>query len=241
MKTLIASLIAALALVVPASALADGGTDVAVSGVGTLSVAVVGFDTNATFTTDTPTPVLPDANLVPQDISNYPGDWHELYVNVHSCTRVVFGLANVDTGWHCVSESEGHPTSPITQSYTADQVTNKINLADDVGYDCTFTWACQNPKLYNPVDLSPYTGIISGLIFSDVCTDLDLSPEFGQTTFTTLGCSGTVTSTAGASLMASCVAKDHGCNPPKPFRFKNRKHKARATTLLHAALLRTLH
>jgi hypothetical protein len=232
MKTLLV-LIAVLALVVPGSALASGATSVPVAGAGTLHVGIVGNTTDTTFDVNTPTPVVPEAQPTIGDRSN----WQSLYINVSACTRVIFGIVGADTGWHCVTESHGHPASPETASYTAIPVVGQVNLDLGLGKECPFValglidscGGIQPDGTYPPVDLSAYFGLIIGTVYSNVCTTVDNTPDFYRDNATTLGCSGTVSSTSGSSFMALGANPDPskgGKSMPKDFQFKNYKRRA---------------
>lgn len=230
MKTFLIALIASL-IFVPA-ALASGSTNVPVSGAGTLHVGITGNATASTFNFDSPTPVVEGA---PTDISGY-NNWQDSYVNVSACTRVVFSLVGADSGWHCTTESEGHPTSPLTSSYTANAVQAQVDLVDGIGHDCPFAalrlGACGNvggDKTYDPVDLSPFYGVILGTTFSNICTTVDWTPNFYSANLTTLGCSGTTSEIATGSFQATCTGlklEKGGCSKPKDFKFKNYKRRA---------------
>lgn len=264
MKTLLIILAALVALAVPTAALADGEGTFATPQ-GTLGVSVQGTTTHDAFDVDTPTPVLGDPRLVPQDISDRT-DWQNHWINVESCVRVIFDNG-ADTGWHCVQQTMGNPTNSNTQSFTQRQVRNTIDTMVGVGYECTFWWNCgpddinpitgQRYHVFQPVNLDQYWGTISGLIETEVCTDLDLTPVFGQQSATPLGCSGTVASTSAGFMamsaktssnalsVSSCEGFSSGTCAPSAFSFHNSPNACRVpyglrgkTVRRAAALLR---
>jgi hypothetical protein len=248
-------IVATLALVAPASALANGEIIVPTPA-GVLDYQVQGVQQ---FTFDATVPVdqitISGTGNDLRNIAAPPANYQDWYLNLRECTRIYFQLPNSpptgstvgDTGWHCADQSLGHPSTYIETDLNlhADNVVNYY----DIGHECPLPYDLDSsqgycsspgdppngphPYRFPQVNLVPLLGsVIPGQLYSNICVDFAPTPDFRGGA---LGCIG---STTDLNLMSLNDVKPK--DPPVKFTLRTRKARTHSLLLEQALRFRRL-